>query len=520
MRPTPEGTAAAQEQTARVFAQMREVNEQLVISAVRAQVEVETAERNLQTVARAAELDALTSLPNRALFLDRFVHASAIARRHGNRLAVVFVDLNNFKQINDSLGHTVGDEVLRRAAHALSRAVRGSDTVSRQGGDEFVLLLTDIAVAADAAYIAEKVSAAVAVPSLFGDHVVRVTASLGISIYPDNGSDAAVLIDLADAAMYRAKRRGLGTCAFHGDEFPGELQLAQTTLAALQHPVTTVDSAQAEGLRREVALREANEHLVLAVLNAQSKQADSEHAQRRQREFIATLAHELRNPLAPMLNVSALIERVQPDDAMLPRLRSIIERQVAHMTRLIDDLMDITRAETGKLRLALAPIEVAAVIAESIEACRPAMDLRLQTFTTSVTASSVPVLGDRVRLTQVFTNLLDNASKYTPDSGIISLVLSTDGENAVVTIADGGIGISGDAVPRIFELFAQDHHAVGFNGVGLGIGLSVVHSLVIAHGGSVQAFSAGPGMGSQFVVTLPLHVPATVPDAPAAPLPE
>jgi signal transduction histidine kinase len=265
-----------------------------------------------------------------------------------------------------------------------------------------------------------------------------------------------------------------------------------------------VDAAADEQVRREAELREANEKLVLAVLSAQAVQAAAEDAQRRQVEFIAMLAHELRNPLAPMRNVSAMLARVEADDPILPRLQTIIERQVVHMARLVDDLLDVSRAHTGKLRLERSVVLLSVVIAESIEASRPAMDVRLQHFSLTLPSRALSVDGDPMRLTQILTNLLDNASKYTPKEGEISLALSEADGCAVIVVSDSGIGIPAESLPGVFALFAQAPDAVHYNRLGLGIGLNVVQELVLAHGGSVIARSAGKGQGSQFIVTLPL----------------
>jgi len=195
-------------------AQLLEANEHLVVGILRAKTDAETAAQALSAVSRSAAFDALTQLPNRVLLLDRFVQAIANAKRRGLRVALLFVDLDNFKEVNDTLGHAVGDRVLKRVARCLESSVRGADTVSRHGGDEFVVLLTELAEAADAGRIAEKVLAALAAPDVVFDQVIRVHASIGISIYPDDGEDADMLIGPADAAMYRARRRGRGSFAF------------------------------------------------------------------------------------------------------------------------------------------------------------------------------------------------------------------------------------------------------------------------------------------------------------------
>ena len=269
-----------------------------------------------------------------------------------------------------------------------------------------------------------------------------------------------------------------------------------------------MDTARTQGhADNHLALLAANEKLVLAALTAQNLQAEAEQAQRRQTEFMAILAHELRTPLAPMRNVSALLERLTVDDPMLPRLKAIIERQVDHMALLVDDLLDVSRAITGKLRLNLEVVTMGALVQEAVLASQTGIDLRHQAFKLEVPSHDVMVLGDHHRLVQVISNLLDNASKYTPTGGAISLTLTTDAHDVTLTVVDSGIGITAAALPGVFGLFAQDVHAVGYNGVGLGIGLTEVHELVLAHGGTVTAHSRGATQGSQFVVTLPLLPP-------------
>ena len=198
-------------------AQLLEANEQLLMSALHNQIEAETATLALSEVARSAELDGLTQLPNRWLLLDRFKHAIAKGRRHSERLAVLFLDIDKFKFINDGLGHSVGDEVLKEAARRMLTAVREEDTVSRHGGDEFVILLTHISQVSDAVRVAEKVIAALAEPSTITGQQQGWSASIGISIFPDDGDDAGTLIDLADLAMYCAKQSGRGRYALHGE---------------------------------------------------------------------------------------------------------------------------------------------------------------------------------------------------------------------------------------------------------------------------------------------------------------
>lgn len=484
-------------------AQLLEANEQLVLSTLRAQGEAEAAALTLKEVSRTAELDALTELPNRLLLHDRLDHAIAHAKRRNTRLALLFLDLNNFKQINDTLGHAVGDEVLKVVAQRLAASVRGADTVSRHGGDEFVILLPEVTQSSDAVLIADKVIAALAAPSRVGDHVLRLTASIGISVYPDDGAEADTLIDRADAAMYRAKRHGLDS--FVSDAPGGDPRSVEPpALASLQQPLNHFEHALDAFGQRHAEMREANEQLVLAALSAQGLQAAAEQAQRRQTEFLAVLAHELRNPLTPIRTAAATLARFESDEPMLPRMQAVIERQVAHLSRLVDDLLDVSRANTGKLRLERRGVEMRGIVDTAVDACRPAMDVRLQRLEIHMPGRALTVDGDPVRLAQILSNLLDNASKYTPDGGEIGLAVEVAGDAVVITVSDTGIGISAEGLPHVFDPFVQDTRAIGFNSAGLGIGLTVVRELVEAHGGSVIASSPGTGLGSRFVVTLPL----------------
>jgi diguanylate cyclase (GGDEF)-like protein len=196
-------------------ARLVDVNAQLVVAALASQAEAEAAARALENAARLPVLDALTQLPNRSTLRDRFAQASANAKRHGGRLALLFLDLDNFKQINDTHGHAFGDRVLRSVAERLGSAVRGVDTVSRHGGDEFVILLAELTQPSDAQAVAEKLIAATAALGEVDGRIVSVTASVGIALYPDDGEDVDALVARADAAMYGTKRLRAGGLAFH-----------------------------------------------------------------------------------------------------------------------------------------------------------------------------------------------------------------------------------------------------------------------------------------------------------------
>jgi len=238
-----------------------EANEQLVIAALRAQTAAAAAAEKLQEISRSAEHDVLTQLPNRVLLLDRFAHAITRARRRGGRLALMFVDLDNFKEINDTLGHHVGDEVLKLVASRLTSSIRADDTISRHGGDEFLILITEVSQPLDAARIADKVIAALGAAIRVGDHALHLSASIGISIYPDDGEDAATLISRADAAMYKVKRIRAGTFAFYGAPPDGEGLPESQPLAQPQQSFSAYKLALAAHERRHAQHGE-NELLV------------------------------------------------------------------------------------------------------------------------------------------------------------------------------------------------------------------------------------------------------------------
>ncbi|HWH84843.1 MAG TPA: diguanylate cyclase [Burkholderiaceae bacterium] len=480
-------------------AQLVEANEQLVILAVRQQEAADTAAAALSDV----QLDALTQLPARRLMRDRLSQAIASAKRRDASLALLFVDLNFFKEINDTMGHAVGDQVLQRAARCIASSVREADTVSRHGGDEFLILLTEISAAADAERVAAKVSTALAAPARFGDHVLRLSASIGISIYPQDGEDADALIDRADTAMYRAKRDGTRRPPPEGVPGTNERDWRRP-FKSLHAPVTALEKVIAEHEVRYGQLQEANEQLLLSALNARDLQTAAEQAHARQTEFLGVIAHELRNPLAPIRVATTMLGRVRSDEPLLPRAQQIINRQMDQLTRLVDDLLDVTRAEVGKLTIDPTLVDLVDVIDDAIEVSRPAMDLRLQSFVVEVPSRALTVNADRMRLGQAIVNLLNNASKYSPESGRIALTVEATDDSVSLSITDNGIGISQAMLPTIFDPFVQDSHAVGFNGTGLGVGLTVVRELIRAHAGSVRAHSAGRGEGSEFVVVLPL----------------
>jgi signal transduction histidine kinase len=273
-----------------------------------------------------------------------------------------------------------------------------------------------------------------------------------------------------------------------------------------------------EALAENVArLRDANEHLVLAAINAQGLRDDAEAANRRQNEFLAMLAHELRNPLVPISMSSMLLERTANASPQILNFSKVIRRQVDHMASLLDDLLDAARISSGKITLNLEPLSLSGTIDQALETVLPRMRERGQQLDLDIDlpAEELGTRGDRVRLTQVFTNLIGNASKYTGDGGRIRLTVRREGGELVAVVSDNGSGIAPEVLPHIFDLFTQGPRSLARSEGGLGVGLNVVRNLVTMHGGSITAESGGVGQGSRFTLRLPgCALPAAEPPAP------
>ncbi len=241
----------------------------------------------------------------------------------------------------------------------------------------------------------------------------------------------------------------------------------------------------------------------------------AESANRAKDEFLAMLGHELRNPLSPILTALQLMKL--RGGVGSERERTVIERQVSHLTRLVDDLLDVSRIARGKVELNEKVVEIADVVAKAIEMASPLLDQRTHTVEVTVQRRGLRVKGDPVRLNQIVTNLVTNAAKYTPPGGHIAIRGTEEGRQVVLRVRDTGIGIALDVLPRVFDLFVQERQAIDRSQGGLGLGLTIVRNLVERHGGTVSAHSDGPGTGSEFVVRLPsANIAATSEDPPAA----
>jgi signal transduction histidine kinase len=270
--------------------------------------------------------------------------------------------------------------------------------------------------------------------------------------------------------------------------------LGNVTLLERPVRVPALVSAVRTALRARRRQYQLRDHLA-----EQQRAAEAlRRADRQKDEFLAMLAHELRNPLAPIRNGLLLLDG--PESG---RVREMMGRQVDHLVRLVDDLLDVSRILRGKVELRVEPLDLATVLARATETSQPIIDAQGHELTVSLSQPRIRVNGDPVRLAQVFANLLNNAAKYTEKGGHIWVAAGREGGEVVVRVADDGIGMPADLVPRVFDLFTQAERSLDRSQGGLGLGLTLIKRLVEMHGGTVEAHSEGPGKGSEFVVRLP-----------------
>jgi PAS domain S-box-containing protein len=301
--------------------------------------------------------------------------------------------------------------------------------------------------------------------------------------------------ELTPPEFHDASRDAIQEVLIHGESAPYEKQYFRK------------DGSRWWGL---FAARRIGDEAVEFVLDVSERRNAEELlrvADRKKDEFLATLAHELRNPLAPIRNglqIARLITRSEPT---LQRTVEMMDRQLSHLVRLVDDLLDVGRITSGKLELRRQPLSLSQVVASSVESTRTVIENQRHELRVEAAEDDLFVLGDIDRLSQVFINLLSNAAKYTEPGGRIRVTLARENDQAVVRVIDTGIGIPQGEADNVFELFSQVRSHQGRTGGGLGIGLSLVKSLLTMHGGRVEAWSAGPGMGSTFTVRLPLLSP-------------
>jgi len=262
-------------------------------------------------------------------------------------------------------------------------------------------------------------------------------------------------------------------------------------------------------MRDRLAERNREGERLAAELRARAEAlADSD---RRKDEFLAMLAHELRNPLGAIANAAYVLVQTCPAEPPFDRVVPVIERQIQHLARLVDDLLDVSRITRGKVGLRRARIDLGDIVRHAVDTVRPLVEAKRHSLRLDLPAAPLPLEADATRLEQVMGNLLRNAAKYTDPGGSIEVAVERRGGEAVVHVRDDGIGIAPELLPRVFDLFTQGEQGLDRAGAGLGIGLTLVRSLVEMHGGRVEARSDGPGQGTELEVRLPLSIPSPTP---------
>jgi signal transduction histidine kinase len=314
-------------------------------------------------------------------------------------------------------------------------------------------------------------------------------------------SKVAVLVELY------CKRRELSELNRHLAETNERLAQANAALQAEKARELHVLNATLQ--QANLDLEGANLALQGEVIERTRAEEALKQADRHKDEFLAMLAHELRNPLAPIRNAVHLMKMKPIEDPQLQLSRDIIERQLAQLTRLVGDLLDVSRITRGKINLTCAQISLEELLARAIETVEPLVQARKHTLELQIDDGRLAIYGDGMRLTQALGNVLVNAAKYTDVEGVITVRAQRCASDVEISIRDTGIGIAPDALPTIFELFTQLDPRTGLAQNGLGIGLALARRLVEMHGGSVSAHSDGPGKGSEFVVRLPLSSEVT-----------
>ncbi|HET7132236.1 MAG TPA: HAMP domain-containing sensor histidine kinase, partial [Gammaproteobacteria bacterium] len=293
--------------------------------------------------------------------------------------------------------------------------------------------------------------------------------------------------------------------------------LGNVTLLERPLRITTLLSAVRTALRARRRQYQIRGHLDERERAAEALRA----ADQRKDEFLATLGHELRNPLAPLLTGLHLLRLSGGQDPTIARMTEVMERQITHLVRLVDDLLEVSRITRGVIDVHREPVDLGALLRSAVETTRQMFESARHRLTVDLPDAPMMISGDAVRLTQVFANLLTNAAKYTDAGGRVALIARRRNGQAVVSVRDNGIGISATHLKSVFEMFMQVDRSNRRAQGGLGIGLTLVRSLVQMHGGSVEAHSAGLGKGSEFVVTLPVINSGAANDTRAdTPLPE
>lgn len=545
--------AQAEADEARVM-ELREANELLVAATVQARTMAQMAEHEKLQLAHSAHFDFLTDLPNRLLLNDRLSKALELARRHNGKLALLFLDLDRFKPINDTLGHAIGDKLLQSVAQRLVTSVRGSDTVSRLGGDEFVILLSEITQTADAGQIAAKIGAAISKPHVIGSHEVKVATSIGISLYPDDGSDVETLIMRADIAMYEAKAKGRNTYRFfelrmedqanhsaRRRDVAREITGATVNDQGGELPATDIDDPQARtqrpqdspsptlsmpdklapampGQREITSLRastgEARDfseptrsgsvsNTIEPPSEAPRDPASNDSNHKGPQDFMAMLAHELRNPLGPIRTAIAILARIAAAEPRIPWVHDVIKRQVEHMSSLIDELLDVSGA-AGRTPLQKRTLALGDLVEHTVSGSRQFADAAGSKITADIPTTPIYVEGDPTRLTQVFSILFNNMSKHLQEGSSIVVSLRPSEHDVTVQMHVEG-SFFPEAEPQVAPASSEMENDLKTARSGFEIALAVVRHIIDMHSGTVETKKTDAGQISDIVITLPLQ---------------
>jgi signal transduction histidine kinase len=350
------------------------------------------------------------------------------------------------------------------------------------------------------------------------DDLPRLLATVGRSLSESIGPDDAPHREPAKSHGEQRWQPGWSLAEVMRDYQILRLVLFDHLEHVLDRPVAPRE-VQAIGLALDEAIgasiaayiRQRDEHTSRIEAALHARAAELREADRRKNEFLAVLAHELRNPLAPILNSMEVLRLLGPGDVHIIQARDIIDRQVRQMVRLEDDLLDVTRIAQGKVELRRSAVDMASAVAQAVQTTSPLFQSQQHHLVLHLPDTPLAAYADQTRVVQILVNLLNNAAKYTDPGGVIELTATRQGDEVVVRVKDNGVGIESEMLGRVFDLFTQVGRSVGRSQGGLGIGLTLVRQLVEMHGGGVSVRSDGPGKGSEFEFRLPAATPANAP---------
>jgi len=419
----------------------------------------------------------------------------------------------------------------RRAAKvARAEAARAAAEAAQRRSDLIALASRELSASLDLRSSMERLLE-VLVPNVGGCAVLHVDTGSGyLGLYRQDREPARVIENLS--LLPPTVRRAMGevqsggytleirTDAGGSAHWPSWLRVAHVlplrvgdrnvgalAVGTVDHEGATLDDRGLLEIATRAAIAFDNAQLYSSLgremARAKSAEEKLQEANRRKDEFLAMLSHELRNPLAPIVTSAQVLDKVAPGDTRIAWVREVIERQVTHLAGLVDDLLDVSRITQGKITLNREAVELGKVLEHSLEIVRPLIDSKRHTLSVHAPETPVWVFGDFSRLSQIFSNVLHNAAKYTTDAGSIELNVVVDRGSVAVLVRDNGIGIEPQFLPHVFEVFTQGYRGLDRSQGGLGVGLAVVRRLIELHQGEVNIMSDGPGLGTEVTVRLP-----------------